>query len=180
MAQVGAKMRAESERALETYICLVPDSIMQDLKIIGRQIVLPSGRLDILGFTPDGTLWIFELKLDTLDNDALLQVLRYRADIERIGSSILKDVVGHDSASSPAVNCVLVGYDCDEQTKDIAKSLGVLVIYYGCSPNFQYTDPILHARREHQQIGTRSEFDDYRELIKRLTDLPSEEATNNG
>jgi hypothetical protein len=50
-------------------------------KLIGRQIIIPSGRLDIL-YTYNTSLYLIELKITAFQNKFIHQVLGYKKDLE--------------------------------------------------------------------------------------------------
>lgn len=71
-----------SERQLEDFICKNPEySLWEGVEIIGRQVSLAHGRLDILAWDGSQTL-VIELKARTIQEKDIGQVLRYRQDIE--------------------------------------------------------------------------------------------------
>lgn len=90
------------ERDIEDFICQNPESISDglDVRIIGNQVRLPHGRLDILAVIGDNVAAI-ELKSRPLRANDLVQVLRYTFDLRKWA---------HDKGSDPqAVTPVLVG-----------------------------------------------------------------------
>ena len=76
------------EKDLEDFICRYPEVLarnrgVEDIKIIGRQLSVPNGRLDILCTRNDCQILVIELKIGNLDETNLGQVLRYTTDIRR-------------------------------------------------------------------------------------------------
>lgn len=64
---------------------------------VARQMVVPSGRIDLLGITNNGLPVVVELKNVPIDSAALAQVCRYAYDIENIGDfrrECIKVVIG--------------------------------------------------------------------------------------
>lgn len=72
------------EKDLENYLIENPPQgeYMTIKGWIGRQVRVPSGIIDLLGYG-DGCVWVIELKLEFC-REAIPQVCRYAADIERI------------------------------------------------------------------------------------------------
>lgn len=71
-----------SERMLEDWICERPREIFwHNLEIIGRQIDLPHGRLDILAWGAGSDVLVIELKARPLQEKDIGQVARYCCDI---------------------------------------------------------------------------------------------------
>lgn len=83
------------ERQLEDYICAHPEVLHRDeresIEILGRQIRVPHGIIDLLvwrnsswlGRTLHG-LYLIELKRPRVKEKHVIQLLRYRADLMRI------------------------------------------------------------------------------------------------
>lgn len=79
-----------SEATIEQWVCDHKDTLFPGYPVlIGRQIELPhSGRLDVLVATPPDeqndyvtTLWVVEVKRDSIDPAAVAQCMRYMGDI---------------------------------------------------------------------------------------------------
>lgn len=83
-----------SERQLEDWICEHPDSLGgPHINLIGRQIPLVHGILDILAF--DCRVLVVELKARDLKEEDLTQVLRYAHDVDRFTETIMERIVCH-------------------------------------------------------------------------------------
>ncbi len=76
-APVDAVAETTTERLLEDVLTAVPDLLMPDLTLIGRQAETPGGPLDLLGVDEDGRLVVFELKRGNLTRDAVAQAIDY-------------------------------------------------------------------------------------------------------
>jgi len=74
-------IRSFRENELEDFLAVHPGSFLEDdsAVVIGRQVALPHGRLDLLIFVD--TLYIIELKARPLIPKDVAQVLRYQLDI---------------------------------------------------------------------------------------------------
>jgi len=71
-----------SERELEDYICEHPETLARNLRMVGRQIALPHGVMDLLGVW--GRAYAIELKTRPLHERDIGQVLRYVGDLMAI------------------------------------------------------------------------------------------------
>lgn len=141
-----------SEKQLEDFICKYPEySLWQDVEIIGRQITLEHGRLDILAW--DGRVLVIELKARTLEEKDVGQVLRYKRDVEaefnRFGmnehpnlgewphtlrleaySQLWSDYYGLSGREDAAVMPILIGTSIDSNTHAAAEGGGIEVIVW--------------------------------------------------
>ena len=70
---------ADSERQLEEWIENEPSLINPDLVIVGRQVSLESGEVDLLGLDRQGHWAVIEIKRRDLPRDALTQAWDYAA-----------------------------------------------------------------------------------------------------
>ncbi len=74
--------RRISEREFEDWLVANPEAIEEGMEIVGRQIELPHGRLDLLGFCRYA--YVIELKAEPLRERDVAQVMRYVADVGQI------------------------------------------------------------------------------------------------
>jgi hypothetical protein len=79
------------ESQLETWIQDDPSLVLEGMTWIGRQVVLPSTRLDLLGITPEGQWVVAELKCGTVGLGTLTQALQYAM---QVGSMDAEALVG--------------------------------------------------------------------------------------
>lgn len=80
------------ERSLEDWIEADPSLVENDLVIVGRQVVLDSGRLDLLGIDSAGRWVIVEFKPGTLYQEVLTQALGYVASLRKLSSERLRSI----------------------------------------------------------------------------------------
>lgn len=74
-----------TEKQLEDYICENPESLFgPGTEVIGRQISLPHGRLDVLMWAGYGETVVLELKARPLEEKDIGQILRYTYDVVEI------------------------------------------------------------------------------------------------
>lgn len=98
-------------------------------KVLGRQIRLPFGTLDVLSvFVNDGGCdpHVAEIKLGKVDDKALTQVMGYADQVEVLVSCNV-DVLDGNSEEYTAVNCarILVGTEMTPMVQRIYQAFGV-------------------------------------------------------
>ena len=86
-----------SEELLERTLLNNPKMVDEDLAVVGRQITVPGGRLDLLGVNGDGRLVVFELKRGTLTRDAVGQIIDYASYLDNLGDDDLAHFIARNS-----------------------------------------------------------------------------------
>jgi hypothetical protein len=126
------------EKHLEDWIERDPSLVEEGLRIVGRQVVLESGRLDLLGVDSDGGFVVVEVKRNTLSRDTLAQALDYAATIAAMQPETLGAVItdylaqrGHEDAEAQAAQMLVAAHD-DEGT---GLRVSVLVAGRGRDPS---------------------------------------------
>jgi hypothetical protein len=71
------------ERDIEDHIANSPTIVGSNLKLAGRQLTVPSGRIDLLLEDNNGGKIIIEVKLGRVGRDALNQIKRYIRDLRQ-------------------------------------------------------------------------------------------------
>ncbi|MCQ1994533.1 endonuclease NucS domain-containing protein [Arthrobacter sp. zg-Y1171] len=85
----GFRLEKELEDYLEDHLSL----IVQDLLIIGRQVKVGGGLIDLLAIDSAGVIHIVELKLNEASPSVIAQVLGYRRSIKRMNRDELIQIV---------------------------------------------------------------------------------------
>jgi hypothetical protein len=80
----------ELERNLEAWVSEDPDLLQNGLAIVGRQIPVESGFLDLLGLDPQGRWVVIELKRGDLDRKTIAQVQDYAACVTHMTEGELR------------------------------------------------------------------------------------------
>jgi hypothetical protein len=80
------------ERSLEDWIEADPDLVLDGLLIVGRQVTVAGGRLDLLGIDPAGRWVVVELKPGPLYREAITQALDYVASIRKLATERLRAI----------------------------------------------------------------------------------------
>ncbi len=81
------------ERQLEEWIESDPSLIQQGLRIVGRQVHLEAGRLDLLGFDPVGTWVVIEIKRGNVRRETIVQALDYAACLDALSPAAMELIV---------------------------------------------------------------------------------------
>lgn len=100
-SQAGTKLdlanRIETEEMLETVLVANPEMLMQGLTLVGRQVPVETGFIDLLGIDEDGQLVVFELKREKLTRAAVAQVLDYCTYLETLSDSEIGTLLAEQS-----------------------------------------------------------------------------------
>jgi hypothetical protein len=82
------------ERELEDWIARDPSLAVEGLEVVGRQIILEGGRLDLLGVDPQGVWTVVEIKRGRLYRDTVAQALDYASSVSTMPPARLREIVG--------------------------------------------------------------------------------------
>jgi hypothetical protein len=88
------------ESSLEEILASHPSMLLPNLKLVGRQLPVGDGYLDLLGIDEEGRLNVFELKRGTLSRDAVAQVIDYCSALEALGENELAALIVENSGQS--------------------------------------------------------------------------------
>ncbi len=192
-------MKAPSEKHLEDWIVANQSTFLQEFigmdgqrrhcrivdSIIGRQTVLPSGRLDLLGVCEDGIV-VVELKKDKADSECLAQLIRYMGDLQGIYRSKLHQMRRSDKnfpvnqsflMSDPAsVSGIMISQGLvDEKLMFVADAANIGIVNYTYLPeqnSYAFFTPS-HASRYIEISNAHDEYADgfigiaFAEIIER-------------
>ena len=96
-SRVGSKLdladRIETEQMLEDVLVANPNVLLGGLTLVGRQIPVGTGYIDLLGIDENGRLVVFELKREKLTRNAVAQILDYCTYLETLSDSDLKKLI---------------------------------------------------------------------------------------
>ena len=100
-SQAGSKLdlaeRVETEETLEGVLVANPEMLMRGLTLVGRQVPVETGFVDLLGIDEDGRLVVFELKREKLTRAAVAQILDYCTYLEILSDSEIGTLVAERS-----------------------------------------------------------------------------------
>ena len=124
------------EKHLEDWIANDSTLIAQGLTLVGRQVSIDDGRLDLLAIDSQDRWVVIEIKPGLLDSDALAQALYYAASIAHLGGVELSEKLkprlgelGDAEALSARIEGQLAGED-GEGDREIA----VMLVGVGIHP----------------------------------------------
>ncbi len=89
--------RMETEEMLEAVLVANPEILMSGLTLVGRQVPVETGFIDLLGIDEDGRLVVFELKREKLTRAAVAQILDYCTCLETLPDSEIGTLVAERS-----------------------------------------------------------------------------------
>jgi hypothetical protein len=108
------------ERELEDWIADDPSLAVEGLEVVGRQIGLEGGRLDLLGVDPQGLLTVVEIKRGRLYRDTVAQALDYASSVSAMPtarlSALVRAYAGEDAVSRSPVAEAL---EADGERRDV-------------------------------------------------------------
>ncbi len=91
------------EHGLEDWIARDPSLAVEGLEVVGRQIGVEGGRLDLLGVDPQGFWTVIEIKRGRLYRDTVAQALDYASSVSTMPVARLREIVQR-YAGEEAVN----------------------------------------------------------------------------
>jgi hypothetical protein len=107
------------EQELEDWIARDPSLVVEGLDVVGRQITLEGGRLDLLGVDPQGLWTVVEIKRGLLYRDTVAQALDYASSVSTMPLERLREIVhryaGDEAASRSPVEEALEGDETDRR-----------------------------------------------------------------
>ena len=89
--------RIETEKKLENILVANPNMLMGGLTLVGRQVPVGTGYIDLLGVDEAGRLVVFELKREKLTRDAVAQILDYCTYLETLSDPDLATLIAEQS-----------------------------------------------------------------------------------
>ena len=100
-SRAGTKLeladRVETEEMLEDVLVANPNMLMRGLTLVGRQVPVGTGTVDLLGIDEDGRLVVFELKREKLTRKAVAQILDYCTYLETLSDPELATLIAERS-----------------------------------------------------------------------------------
>ncbi len=125
----------DTEEMLEDILTANPGMLMRGLTLVGRQVPVATGRLDLLGIDDKGRLTVFELKCEKLTRKAVAQVLDYGSYLESLSESELATLISEESGKNGIDKIT----DFDEwyanQWEDALKPVKMVLVGLGADVN---------------------------------------------
>jgi hypothetical protein len=88
-----------NEKLLEKMILADPRILSEEWMLIGQQVNLGHGPIDLLALAPDASLVLIELKRDKTPRDVMAQALDYAASIENLRFEEIAGIYSHFASS---------------------------------------------------------------------------------
>ncbi len=85
-----ASAQVDLEKQLEEWIERQPDLVQFGLTIVGRQVRVSAGPIDLLALDPQGRWCVIEIKRDLVDRNTLAQVQDYAACLNEMSEEELR------------------------------------------------------------------------------------------
>jgi Endonuclease NucS len=119
----------ELEKTLEGWIAADPELIEAGLAVIGQQVHVEGGYLDLLCVDLQGRAAVVEIKRGKLIRDVIAQAIDYASSIAAMSAEELREKVDA-SSNHPGVGALLAG---DEDERDVA----IIVVGVGAEPGLE-------------------------------------------
>jgi hypothetical protein len=163
------------EKDLESWIEREPELLEQGLKIVGRQIYVEGGYLDLLGINPQGQWVVIELKSQGIDRHTLAQALDYAACIATLPWETLKEKTEtYLQEHNRSVDELEEAYGTLDEDADETRDVRIYLVGTGTSPRLErmvdflagtYDVPITLVSYDVFQIG-----DGHKVLVRELSE----------
>ncbi len=123
------------EHLLESWIESDPELVGQGLRIVGRQLRLEAGRLDLLAVDPAGRWVVIEIKAGALYRETIAQALDYASSLAALSEDRLRSEVGDYLCRTGALDTTQTLDQLFELGADTgAREIGVMVVGTGTDP----------------------------------------------
>ena len=131
--------QVELEKKLEGWIVANPTLLPGDLKIVGRQIGLDGGKLDLLAIDPPDRWVVVEIKRGRLDRGAVAQALDYTSSIEGLPGAVLeaKLLTGLSEFGDKAALSRTVREQVEAESGDAQRQVDVMLVGIGAHPRVE-------------------------------------------
>ena len=175
---VPRSAQVELEKELERWIVANPTLLPGDLKIVGRQIGLDGGKLDLLAIDPPDRWVVVEIKRGRLDRGAVAQALDYTSSIEGLPGAVLeaKLLTGLSEFGDKAALSRTVREQVAAESGDAQRQVDVMLVGIGAHPRVERIADYLNGFGIQVSVVSFEFFqrDDGQMLLLREVEEPSE------
>lgn len=172
--------RVDLEAQIEDWIEQDPDLLQRGLTIVGRQIHVDGGILDLLAVDPQGNWVIIEIKRGTVYRDTVTQALDYTASIARMPYESLARKVQDNLKLRGKNPAILTDLDIDEDAGSTNRDVSIFVVGTNKAPDLDRIVGFLAERSDLAiNVVTFEVFElasGERVLLRELTEADFEEA----
>ena len=136
---VPRSAQVDLEKHLEDWIEADPTLLPGDLKIIGRQVKLDGGTLDLLALDPPDRWVVVELKRGRPSRVALAQALDYTSSIAGMTSAELDSKVpsGLQAPTDEAALSQAIRKQLEAESEDNRRHVDVMIVGVGADPTLE-------------------------------------------
>lgn len=130
------------EKNLESWIERDPDMLQSGMTIVGRQIKIEAGRLDLLGLDMQGGWILIEIKSGYVYRETIAQVLDYAACLSSISYQELSEKVNEylieeGSNDKDPLRGLLADRQVEHSVDEDTREVQILVVGTGRAPGLQ-------------------------------------------
>lgn len=127
--------QVDTEEMLEDVLTANPGVLMRGLRLVGRQVPVATGCVDLLGIDDKGRLTVFELKREKLTRKAVAQVLDYGSYLEDLSESELATLIVEESGKNGIDEITDFNDWYKSQWEDSIKPVKMVLIGLGADVN---------------------------------------------
>lgn len=130
------RSKVDLEKSLEDWIAADPSLLAEGLRVVGRQIRLEGGPLDLLGIDAQGRWVVIELKRERLYREAVAQALDYVACFQALSVEEVREKLGNKLHALGEADELLGLVDTqleDEEEREVA----VVLVGTGVDPGLE-------------------------------------------
>jgi hypothetical protein len=131
------------EQRLETWIERDTSLLRPDLRIVGRQVTVEGGRVDLLALDPQGRFVVIEIKSGNLRREAVAQALDYASCLaampfDELAAKVDPYLAQQSGASTPATLAGLLQGPGEEGTgTEETREVEICIVGTGRSPGLE-------------------------------------------
>jgi len=135
------------EQYLEEWIERDPSLLQGGLTIVGRQIGVEGGTLDLLALDPQGRWVVIEIKRGAIRRDTIAQALDYASSVATMPYDDLSDKVNtYLGTQGTSLEALLEELGAEEETEHEAKETVMFVVGTGRNPEIERMVDYLSGR----------------------------------
>ena len=167
------------EKELEDLIENDPSLIDSGFSIVGRQIRLSSGRLDLLGLDSNGQFTVIEIKRGSLFREAIAQAVDYASEISEMPFKDLKKIINtylENKRSADSFKSLNERLKINEDEDNVKREIAIKVVGVGKIDSVDRMVNYLSSKGHLaiEAIGFQLfEIDDRKILIRELSEVSS-------
>jgi hypothetical protein len=126
------------EKSLEDWIAEDPSLLQAGLVVVGRQIDLEGGRLDLLAIDPQGRWTIIEIKRGVLRRETIAQVLDYASCLAALPADELRaKIESYLCGHNLSLDALLQQRDAAFALEPVQRELALIIVGTGRAPGLE-------------------------------------------